>query len=83
MTSPSWLAVSGDFGGKVLDAAGAAALTQDVTIQRVTASPLTLGGQEQTTLLTHVAVDVEAAVQRHYPDGLLLSRFGHDGLATH
>jgi hypothetical protein len=47
----SWLAVSGYFSREVLDAPGAAALTQDVTVQGVTASPLTLRRQEQTTLL--------------------------------
>ena len=51
MTSYSWLAVSGDIGREVLDALGAAALTQDVTVEGVTASPLNLRRQAQTTLL--------------------------------
>lgn len=45
------LAVSRDFGGQVLDAAGAAALAQDVSIQRVAASTLPLGGQQEATFL--------------------------------
>ena len=45
------LAVGGDFGREVLDAAGAAALTQDVAVQRVTAPPLALRGQQETALL--------------------------------
>lgn len=47
----SWLAVSGDFSRGVQDVLGAAALTQNVTVQGVTASLLTLRRQEQTTLL--------------------------------
>ena len=35
------------------------------------------------THLTDVTVDVEATVQSHYPDRLLLARFRHDGLTAH
>lgn len=48
---PCGSAVSGDFGGEVLDAAGTAALTENVSVQGVAASALTLRGQQQTTLL--------------------------------
>lgn len=81
MISPGWLAVSGDFDGEVLDAPGAAALTQNVTVQGVTALPLRR--QEQTTLLTHIALHVKVAAQRHYTDRLLLARLGDYDLATH
>lgn len=47
------LAVSGDFGREVLDASSAAALTQNVAVQRVTASTLPFGGQQETTFLTN------------------------------
>lgn len=45
------LAVSGDFSGQVLDAAGAAALAQDVSVQWVAASTLPLGGQQEAAFL--------------------------------
>ena len=45
------LAVGGYFGGEVLDAAGAAALAQDVTVQRVAPPALLLGRQQQAALL--------------------------------
>lgn len=45
-------AVGGDFGREVLDAASAAALAQDVAVQRVTASTLAFRGQQETTFLT-------------------------------
>lgn len=45
------LAVSGDFGGEVLDSASAAALTQDVAVQRVAASTLAFRRQQESTLL--------------------------------
>lgn len=77
------LAVGGDFGRQVLDASSAAALTQDVSIQRVAALTLAFGRQQEAALLTNVAVNVEAAVKSYDPDGFLLARFGHDGLATH
>ena len=35
------------------------------------------------THLTDVTVDMETAVQSNYPDSLLLTLFGHDGLTTH
>lgn len=34
------------------------------------------------THLTDVTVDMEAAVQSDYPDRLLLTLLGHDGLPT-
>lgn len=82
-TEGGLLAVGGDFGREVLDAASATALAQDVAIQRITASALPLGRQQETTFLTDVTVDMEASVQRHYPDGLLLAPFWHDGLTAH
>lgn len=44
-------AVSGDFGRQVLDAASAAALAQDVAVQRVTASALPFRGQQEPAFL--------------------------------
>lgn len=44
-------AVGGDFGRQVLDAASAAAFAQDVAVQRVTASALPLGGQQESAFL--------------------------------
>lgn len=44
-------AVSGDFGRQVLDAAGAAALAQDVAVQRVAASALAFRGQQEAAFL--------------------------------
>lgn len=57
------LAVSGDFGGQVLDAAGAAALAQDVSIQRVAASTLPLGGQQEATFLPNTGCSQRSSAQ--------------------
>lgn len=57
------LAVSGDFGGQVLDAAGAAALAQDVSIQRVAASTLPLGGQQEATFLPNTGCSQLSSAQ--------------------
>lgn len=45
------LAICGDFGREVLDAASAAALTQDVAVQRVTASTLAFRRQQEAAFL--------------------------------
>ena len=45
------LADGGDFGREVLDAASAAALTQDVSVQRVTASAFAFRRQQETAFL--------------------------------
>lgn len=45
------LAVGGDLGREVLDAAGAAVLAQDVAVQRVAASALALRGQQEAAFL--------------------------------
>lgn len=50
------LAVGGDFGRQVLDAASAAALTQDVSIQRVTALTLAFGRQQEAALLMNTNI---------------------------
>lgn len=55
------LTIGGDFGREVLNAAGAAALAQDVAVQGVTATSLSFRGQQQPTLLpendeTHVCL---------------------------
>lgn len=39
--------------------------------------------QARSTHLTDVTVHMEAAVQSHYPDRLLLTLFRHDGLGAH
>lgn len=77
------LAVSGDFGGEVLDAARAAVFTQDVAIQRVAAPPLSFRRQQETAFLTDVTVDMKAAIQSYNPHRLLLPRLGHYRLTTH
>lgn len=57
------LAVSGDFGRQVLDAAGAAALAQDVSVQRVAASTLPLGGQQEAAFLPNTGHSQLSSVQ--------------------
>lgn len=54
----SRLAVGGDFGWQVLDAASAAALAQDVAVQRVAAATFALRRQQETTFLTDREVSV-------------------------
>lgn len=54
--SATMLAVGGDFGRQVLDAASAAALTQDVAVQRVTASPFAFRRQQEATLLMNTDI---------------------------
>ena len=53
-------AVGGDFGREVLDAASAAALAQDVAVQRVTAPTLAFGGQQETAFLTDRGASVSS-----------------------
>ncbi len=54
------LAVGGDFGREVLDAASAAALTQDVAVQRVTASSLPFRRQQESTFLMKTDTSVSS-----------------------
>lgn len=60
-------AVGGDFGRQVLDAASAAAFAQDVAVQRVTASALPLGRQQESAFLVDTALQ---SVQRNSDCGM-------------
>lgn len=77
------LAVSGDFSREVLDATGTAALAQNVTVQGIAASSLTLRGKKKSTFLTHIAVHMKTAIQCDNPHGLLLSRLRHYRVPTY
>ena len=75
--------VSWDPGGESLDPAGVADLAEDIIVQGVAASALLLTAQQKVAVHTPVAVHVEAPVQGHHADCLLLALGGHDGLPAH
>lgn len=66
-----------------MNAPGTTSLAQDVPVQRVAALTLSLGGQQQPTLLTLVAANVETSIQSNDSHRLLLTWLWHDGPTTH
>lgn len=60
-----------------LDTLRVAVLAQDVVVQRVAPVPLHLRRQQHAAVLALVTQDVEAAIQRHHPNRLVLPRLRH------
>ena len=69
--------------GEGLDPPGVTALAEHVIVQGIAAPALLLAAQQEVTVHTPVAVHVEAPVQGHHPDRLLLALGGHDRLPAH
>ena len=70
-------------GGEGLDPPGVTALAEDVIVQGIAAPALLLAAQQEVAVHTPVAVHVEAPVEGHHPDRLLLALGGHDRLPAH
>lgn len=76
------LKVGAGLGGEHPDAGRVAGLAEDVSVQRVAALVISFG-QETTTILTAVAMNMEITIQSHNPDSLLLAWGRHDRLLAH
>lgn len=64
--------------GEGLHPFGVTALAEYVIVERIATAPFRFGRQHQPAVLALVAVDVEAAIERHHAHRFVLARTGHN-----